>query len=414
MTVQSGAVQSVLLLNDFCHVQGGASRVAIDEAVALRALGLDVTFLGASGPVCEALRDAGVRTVCLGQPELAQVGRHPLVAFQTLWNRRAYRVTRSLLDGMDPRRTVVHLHGYTKALTATPALAASAAGFPVVCTLHDFFAACPNGAFFDYRRQEPCQLRALSAECVRTNCDKRHGMHKAWRVARGFAQRDFQHFPASVRDYITLSAHSAAILRPYLPPDARFHALANIIDIECADPVDVGSNSALMVVGRLDPEKGVTLALEAAQKAGVPIVCIGDGPLRQEVEAAGFAATGWLPVDAVRHALDWARGLVFPSLWYETYGLVVSEAAARGVPAIVSDISAPAERVIDGRTGWIFPHGDADALAGRMALTRDTDVVRAAGAAAWREYWANPSDPHRHVLELTAIYDAVISRRDLS
>src|SRR5580692_9055358 len=114
------AVESVLLLNDFCHVQGGASRVAIDEAVALRALGLDVTFLGATGPICEALQDAGVRTVCLNQPELAQVSRHPLVAVQTLWNYPAWRATRSLLRGLDPRRTVVHLHGYTKALTTTP------------------------------------------------------------------------------------------------------------------------------------------------------------------------------------------------------------------------------------------------------------------------------------------------------
>ena len=64
------AVRSVVVLNDFCHVQGGASRVAIDEAVALRKSGLDVTFLGAVGPVCEALD--GVRTICLDQPELAQ------------------------------------------------------------------------------------------------------------------------------------------------------------------------------------------------------------------------------------------------------------------------------------------------------------------------------------------------------
>ena len=43
------SVRSVVVLNDFCHVQGGASRVAIDEAVALRSAGLDVSFIGAVG-----------------------------------------------------------------------------------------------------------------------------------------------------------------------------------------------------------------------------------------------------------------------------------------------------------------------------------------------------------------------------
>ena len=62
-------VHSVLMLNDFWHVQGGASRAAIDEAVALRKFGLDVTFLGAVRPVCDALDAAGVRTICLDQPE---------------------------------------------------------------------------------------------------------------------------------------------------------------------------------------------------------------------------------------------------------------------------------------------------------------------------------------------------------
>jgi glycosyltransferase involved in cell wall biosynthesis len=401
------SVRSVVVLNDFCHVQGGASRVAIDEAVALRKSGLDVTFLGAVGPVCEALDDAGVRTICLGQPELARVARHPLVAFRTLWNRAACRALQSLVPTLDRRQSIVHLHGYTKALTAAPALIASRARLPVICTLHDFFAACPNGAFFDYRRQEPCQLRALSMSCAFTACDKRHPVHKAYRVVRGISQRRIARFPESVRDYITLSAQSAALLRPYLPGDARFHSLANIIDIQRAPRVDVGANRTLLVVGRLDAEKGVLLAAEAARRAGLPIVFAGDGPLRSDIEATGARVTGWLTPDGVRHEMEQARCLIFPSLWYETFGLVVTEAAARGVPAIVSDIAAPAERIADRSSGWVFRGGDLDSLIRCIRFTSDTNAVRAVGTAAYNEYWAKPSDPRRHTAELTAIYDAV-------
>lgn len=404
-------VQSVVVLNDFCHAQGGASRVAIDEAVALNNAGLGVTFVGAVGPVCSELRCAGITTICLEQPELADARQHPAVVLQTLWNRQAYRAVTAVLATHDRRRTVVHLHGYTKALTTTPALAARRAGFPTICTLHDFFAACPNGALYDYRRQRPCDLRALSARCMTTACDKRHVLHKGYRVARGLVQRHVADFPSSVHDYIALSRRSAALLRPYLPAQARIHELANIIDVARMPPVDVGANRALLVVGRLDVEKGVGLAVEAAGRIGQPIVCVGDGPLRAQVEAAGGRVTGWLAADEVQGELTRARCLVFPSLWYETYGLVVDEAAARGVPAIVSDVTAPAERVADGLSGWVFPTGSVDELAQRMALARDDAVVRAAGAAAYAGYWAAPSAPSSHAIALAAIYDAMLSRR---
>lgn len=402
-------VESVVVLNDFCHVQGGASRVAIDEAVALHAQGLAVSFLGAVGPVGDELSASGVRTICLGQAELLNAARQPTALLQALWNQRAYRETQSLLAGMDPRNTVVHLHGYTKALTTTPALAASRLGFAVICTLHDFFAACPNGAFFDYQRQHPCQLHALSLSCALTNCDKRHPGHKAYRMARAMAQRFAAGFPASVHDYITLSEQSARQLRPYLPAEARFHPLPNIIDVPFGPPVDVGSNENLVVVGRLDAEKGVLLAAEAARRTGLPIVFVGDGPLRAPIEATGARVTGWLSPPEVQSELEHARCLVFPSLWYETYGLVVNEAAARGVPAIVSDISAAAERVSHGATGWVFRSGDIAELESCMRLTSDTTVISAAGLAAYRDYWAKPSDPGRHARELTAIYEAAVS-----
>jgi glycosyltransferase involved in cell wall biosynthesis len=403
-------LDSVIVLNDFAYVQGGASKVAIDEAVALHAHGLDVTFLAAVGAPCAALRDAGLRVVALGQPELLDLARRPGVALQGLWNRGACTALRTLLERHDPRRTILHLHGYTKALTAAPALAARRAGFRTVCTLHDFFSACPNGAFFDYRRQTPCELHALSPRCVLRNCDKRHPAHKAYRVLRGAVQRYVARFPASVRDYIALSRRSAELLRPYLPAEAALYPLENIIDLPRRPPADVGANGALVVLGRLDMEKGVVLAAEAARSAGLPIVFAGDGPARAAVQAVGGTVTGWLDSAQVVDTLDRARCLVFPSLWYETFGLVVDEAAARGVPAIVSDIAAAAERVEHEVTGWIFRSGDREQLAARMQAVRDDGLVRSAGQAAYRRFWSSPPDRARHVRGLLEIYGAVMAR----
>lgn len=406
----AGSVETAIILNDFCYVQGGASKVAIDEAVALSDAGLEVIFVGAVGAPCEALRSAGVRVLSLGQAELLQVWRHPATALRSAWNGTAFKATRSLLARWDPARTVVHLHGYTKALSTSPALAARLAGFSTVCTLHDFFAACPNGAFYDYRQEQSCGRRALSVQCMLTNCDKRHPMHKAYRVVRGAAQRHFARFPDSVRDFIALSRRSAELLRPYLAPGSQLHPLANIIDVPHMPPVDVATNRCLLVLGRLDPEKGVTLAAAAARRAGMPIVFAGEGALRPALEADGASVTGWLDSAGVWQALGRARCLVFPSRWYETFGLVVEEAAARGIPAIVSDISAAAERIQDGVTGWTFRSGDLDDLTRCMRLVQDDQRVAAAGAAAYARFWADPPDRQRHLRGLLDIYDQVLAR----
>ena len=76
----------------------------------------------------------------------------------------------------------------------------------------------------------------------------------------------------------------------------------------------------------------------------------------------------------------------------------------------MSDISAAAERVTDGVTGWIFQSGNVDDLARRLAVVRDDAAVRSAGAAAYWEYWRAPHDRRHHAEQLAAIYEAVLAR----
>jgi glycosyltransferase involved in cell wall biosynthesis len=107
--------------------------------------------------------------------------------------------------------------------------------------------------------------------------------------------------------------------------------------------------------------------------------------------------------------LEYARCLIFPSLWYETFGLVVEEAAARGIPCIVSDISAASERVIHGITGWRVRTGDIEELARALDAIKDDGVVSAAGVAAFERYWQKPFSLTRHTADLTEIYRDVLS-----
>ena len=134
--------------------------------------------------------------------------------------------------------------------------------------------------------------------------------------------------------------------------------------------------------------------MDAARDTQFPIILIGEGPLRNYAEAyEGTCVTGWLSRPEIVAVMEQARCLVFPSLWYETFGLVVEEAAARGIPAIVSDISAPAERIIPGVTGWRVSAGDVVDLTRCLQSIKDDEVVRRAGIASYNRYWENPMTP---------------------
>ena len=76
--------------------------------------------------------------------------------------------------------------------------------------------------------------------------------------------------------------------------------------------------------------------------------------------------------------------LVLPSAYQETWGLVVNEAMAAGLPAVVSDrVGCAPDLIIPGETGEVFPAGDIDAFASQMQKYVDSpEEIRRQGARA--------------------------------
>ena len=263
-------IESVVVLNDFCHAQGGASRVAIDEAIALRALGFEVSFLGAVGPVCAEL----LRRRCHG--DLPWISRNwPMRrAIRGSALRRDMESGGVAGDARDcwrrsiRRRTIVHLHGYTKALSTAPALAARRAGFATICTLHDFFAACPNGAFFDYRRQAALHaarvVARVSGHRVRQAASRAQSVSRSAREPCSATSRDF-------RRACAITSRFRAVPRRCCGPTCRrtrgFIRWRTSSTWSARRRWIPARTPTLMVVGRLDEEKGVVLAARAAAAA---------------------------------------------------------------------------------------------------------------------------------------------------
>jgi glycosyltransferase involved in cell wall biosynthesis len=408
----------VVILNDYASVTGGSSAVALASATALAARGVPVTLFAAVAPVAPQLLDVpGLHVSCLGQREIAK-NPNRLQAFMSGWrNTEAIRALRRLLSDKSPGRTVVHAHTWSQALSPFVVTTAAEMGFRVVVTLHDFFLACPNGGFFVHPAREICGRKPLSLSCWSCNCDRRNYGHKLWRNTRAAIQQQVLRVPDRVSYFIGVSDFSLNLMRPYLPRETPARVIRNPVDCVAEPPARVADNREFLFIGRFSNEKGVGLFARAVQAAGVPATFIGDGALMPEVRAICPQArfTGWLPPHEIRRHLRNARAVVFPPLWYETLGLVVIEAAAAGVPAIVSDRCAATDYIRDGVNGLHFAHGSAASLSQKMTelYAGPTQAARV-GRAAYDWYWQDPWTSERHVSDLLGVYQELTGREEAS
>lgn len=403
-------MSTIVILCDHAHPSGGLAKVAIAGAVGLARRGHRVHFFTAVPPIDPALLTDGITVHCLEQPDLKGNADRVQAALRGIWNREAARALESLLGNCPANDTVVHIHGWAKALSPSVFPVCRKSGLPVLLTLHDYFPLCPNGAFFVFPEGVNCPHRALSTGCLATDCDARARHHKWWRAARHAAGALAGGFTGGMA-LVTLSDRQRTVIARHLPPGTVTLPVPNPVEVEDRGPAPVAGNRPVLFVGRLSREKGAALLAEAAAQAGCPVRFVGDGDEAAAVRRLNPDAelAGWLPPDAVLEEVQRARALVVPSLWYETFGLAAYEALANGVPIIVSDNCAAAEAVLPGENGFLFRSGDAADLARCLRLLSHDAEVERMGRNAHDGYWRAPFTLDSHLDRLEQVYRAALS-----
>jgi glycosyltransferase involved in cell wall biosynthesis len=149
---------------------------------------------------------------------------------------------------------------------------------------------------------------------------------------------------------------------------------------------EIPDGPVVLYVGRLVPEKGVDVLLDAwraAEPDRATLVLIGDGPLLEAGRMTpGTLALGPLPRAELPIAYAASRFVVVPSIptprFREPWGLVVNEAMHQGRPVIATETvgAAAGGLVRDGETGLVIPSGDAGALTRAMERLLDDAALR--------------------------------------
>jgi glycosyltransferase involved in cell wall biosynthesis len=179
----------------------------------------------------------------------------------------------------------------------------------------------------------------------------------------------------------------------------RVRVFANTIDVvrfgERADELRTSlgrthEDVSVLTVARLAPEKGIDVLLRAAAEASLSVVVLGEGPERPRLEQiarelevrATFASKPWDEIVEAYAAAD-----VFALLSsHEPWGVVVNEAAACGLPLVLSDrVGAARDLLRDGENGIRVPAGDVEATAAALRRLADDPGLRARMGARSRE-----------------------------
>lgn len=329
-------------------VPGGVQTQVAGLAQELRRRGADVDVLApADGPV--------------DLPGFAPLGRSLRFSWQgtvtrvTLSPAAVVRTARRVRGGYD----VVHVHEPMLPAAGLTAVVASRA--PVVATFH---MTAENALW--YRLFGP--------------------------VVRAAARR------IAVR--LAVSDEAAAFVRRVLPGEYRI--VPNAIDATALPPRANGSGRRILFVGRPDERKGLPVLLRAvARLPDVELDLVGVEP--GEVAAGGrVRAHGRVRDHERARLLAGADVLCAPSLGRESFGVVLLEAMAAGVPVVASRIPGY-QAVVPAEAGRLVPPGDEDALAAALAELVDDRALRArmgdAGRRAAARYdWSRVGD------ELVAVY----------
>jgi len=344
-------------------------------------------------------------------------------ALSTPWNPFVARELRALLERERP--DVLHVHNPFPMLS--PAVFHAARGLPVatVWTLHNYRPFCAAATLL--RDGAPC------TECIDRRSalpGLRHGCYRGSRAATlplsvMIALLDRAGTLAHEVDaFVVLTEFQREMVVRAGLPERRVHVKPNFHPAPPAPVPWADREPRVIFVGRLGPEKGVRVLLDAwSLWPDAPLLEIaGDGPERAALEERARAHRlgdrvrflGRVSPEEVERRIARARAMVVPSLCFEGFPLAIRDAYAAGVPVAASRIGALGHIVRDGATGLLFAPGDPADLARRLSQAwGEPGRLATMGAAARGEFESSCTADQSHG-RLLAIYDAARSERTAS
>ncbi|MFN2489907.1 MAG: glycosyltransferase family 4 protein [Actinomycetota bacterium] len=222
-------------------------------------------------------------------------------------------------------------------------------------------------------------------------------------TAHGPVNGELEHYYAEIGTAVSLVAISTAQRdqRPDLPWMATIHNAIPTSEY----PFRQKKDDYALWLGRMSPEKGPDIAIDAARQAGRRLIMAGkcnepaekqyfDTKVRPRL-AADVEWIGEADTECKKQLLSRASCLLFPIQWAEPFGIVMVEAMACGTPVVALRDGSVPEVIVDGVTGYVCERPGELAGALRRTETIDPHACRRHAVA------------HFEVATMASLYESV-------
>lgn len=337
----------VLVIHTYYKQRGGEDSVVENEIKLLRNSGITVNFLG-----------------------FHNQGNTLLKFLQSPFNYRSYQRTKEAIKTFKP--DVIHIHNLHFSGSSAVIFAIRKLNIPLVITLHNYRFICPSGSLFHNGKLFLSSLKGgFPWDAIRKGVYQNSILKTFWLSISVYFQQKSGIFN-TVDRFIVLGPHSKALFL-----DSPLKHLADKMVVKPNFSPTSGRNSNLKIkstflyIGRLTEEKGISILLQAFEGSNKKLTIIGTGPLEKMVleyaaRNKNIKFLGEQNRESVDKILDETAALIFPSIWFETFGMVIIEAFSKGVPVIASNLGNIGSLIENGFNGLLFEPGNATDLLAKV------------------------------------------------
>lgn len=315
----------------------------------------------------------------------------------------------------DKKINTAHLHIYYGKLTASILKPLCEANIPIVQTLHEYKLVCPTYKL--YRNGNVCH------ECRNNNfynalvnkCNRNSFSRSLLSTVESYvsllcgSQSKIEHF-ITVSDY-----QRNEILKMGFAPH-NVTTIHNFIDDSGFEPSHKNPEY-ILYFGRIEKEKGIDVIIDAARilcTKNIKFILAGEGSYlnraRSIVNELGLSNIEFLGYKNKNEIIELINGsftVIAPSLWYETFGLVLLEAFSCAKPVIASNIGGMTEIINDGVDGFLVLPGSAEELAEKIEFIvsnpRQAQYMGEAGYKKQKSVFSKQA----HFKKLMSVYSQV-------
>ena len=314
---------------------------------------------------------------------------------------------------------VIHVHNWFFAASPAIFIAARWMRVPVVHTIHNFRILCPSSFLFVKNELFlDCMSRVFPFEAIRRKIYRDSAFNTGWLLTGTrlhYLLGTWQHIDRLI--CLTNPARQMlcdSLLR--IPPE-RIAVKPNFFDGFDASTVPAAATihrEDFLFVGRLSPEKGIHLLLDAFRNSPFTLRIIGDGPLQEEVEACAadypnIIYLGRQDKQQIIRYLHHCQALVFTTIGFEQFGLVIIEAFSCGTPVIGPDTGSPSELIIEGYNGLHFRTGSVPDLRQKIQYFHSLPkITHQSFSRNSRETYCKLYTPQTNLRLLSNIYKSVL------